>query len=36
MVAGNREGRDSGIGERVEWFLIVVFKSLTEMPCPTA
>jgi hypothetical protein len=28
LVAGNRESRDPGIGERVERFLLVVFKSL--------
>ena len=28
MVAGNRESRQPGIGERVERFLLIVFKSL--------
>jgi hypothetical protein len=32
MVAGNRESRDPGIGDRAEWFLIVAFKSLTGRP----
>jgi hypothetical protein len=36
MVAGNRESRDPGIGERVERFLIVVFKALGTRPRPTA
>lgn len=31
MVAGNRESRDPGIGERVERFLLVVLKSLGAM-----
>jgi hypothetical protein len=33
MVAGNRESRDPGIGERVERFVIVVFRSLATTPC---
>jgi hypothetical protein len=36
MIAGNRESRDPGIGERVEQFLIVVFKSLAGIPRPIA
>jgi hypothetical protein len=32
MVAGDRDSRDPGIGERVERFLIVVFKSLGTAP----
>jgi hypothetical protein len=28
LIAGNRESRDPGIGERVERFLIVVFTGL--------
>jgi Circularly permutated YpsA SLOG family len=35
MVAGSRETRDPGIGERVERFLIVVFRSLVTAPRPT-
>jgi hypothetical protein len=36
MVAGNRESRDPGIGDRVERFLVVVFKSLGTAARPTA
>jgi hypothetical protein len=36
MIAGNRESREPGIGERVERFLMVVFKSLRTTPRPTA
>jgi hypothetical protein len=36
MVAGNRESRQPGIGERVERFLIVVFRSLGMEPRPTS
>jgi Circularly permutated YpsA SLOG family len=36
MIAGNRESRQPGIGERVEGFLIVVFKSLGFPPRSTA
>jgi hypothetical protein len=36
MIAGNRESREPGIGERVERFLIVVFSSLGTTPRPTA
>jgi hypothetical protein len=36
MVAGNRECRDRGIADRVERFLIVVFRSLAGMPRPNA
>jgi hypothetical protein len=32
MIAGNRESRDPGIGERVERFLIVVFEALGMEP----
>jgi len=32
MVAGNRESRDPGIGERVERFMMVVFKALGLAP----
>ena len=35
MIAGNRESREPGIGERVERFLLVVFKSLGTTPRPT-
>jgi hypothetical protein len=34
MIAGNRESRDPGIGERVERFLLVVFKSMANWPRP--
>jgi hypothetical protein len=34
MIAGNRESRDRGIGERVERFLIVVFKALGKRAGP--
>jgi hypothetical protein len=36
MIAGNRESRQPGIGERVERFLIIVFESLGTRPRPTA
>src|SRR5262249_18518498 len=36
MVAGTRESREPGIGEGVERFLILVFKSLATMPRRTA
>jgi hypothetical protein len=36
MVAGDRESRAPGIGERVELFLIVVFESLGNPRRPTA
>ena len=32
MIAGNRESRDPGIGERVERFLLRVFRSLENPP----
>jgi len=32
MIAGNWESQQPGIGERVERFLIVVFKSLETRP----
>jgi hypothetical protein len=34
MVAENRASKDPGIGERVERFLMVVFRSLTTMARP--
>jgi hypothetical protein len=36
MIAGNRESRDPGIGDRVERFMLVVFRSLATTPRPTA
>jgi hypothetical protein len=35
MIAWNRESREPGIGERVERFLVVDFKSLGATPHPT-
>jgi hypothetical protein len=35
MVAGDRESRDPGIGERVERFLLVVFRWLAALPGPS-
>ena len=35
MVTGNRESRDPGIGERVERFMMVVFKALGLAPGET-
>mgnify|MGYP001036458900 CR=1 FL=1 len=32
MVAGNRESKSLGIGQRTEWFLGVVFRMLREGP----
>jgi hypothetical protein len=32
LIAGNRESREPGIGERVEWFLMIVFESLSMKP----
>jgi len=34
LVAGNREGRNPGVGEPVERFLSVVFRSLARMQRP--
>jgi hypothetical protein len=34
-VAGNRESKNPGIGERVERFLITVFKRVNESPAPS-
>ena len=36
MVAGNRESKQPGIGDRVVRFLIVVFESLGLTPRPSA
>jgi Circularly permutated YpsA SLOG family len=33
-IAGNRESKNPGIGERVERFLIAVFKRVQESPAP--
>jgi hypothetical protein len=34
LIAGNRESRDPGIGERVERFLVAVFRSLATTTRP--
>jgi Circularly permutated YpsA SLOG family len=31
-IAGNRESKNPGIGERVERFLLVVFRRINERP----
>jgi hypothetical protein len=34
-IAGNRESKNPGIGERVERFLISVFKRVRQSPTPS-
>jgi hypothetical protein len=35
-IAGNRESKNPGIGERVEKFLMAVFKRVQKSPAPAA
>jgi hypothetical protein len=35
-IAGNRESKNPGIGERVEKFLMAVFKRVQKSPTPAA